>query len=194
MKRRCFLFTAFSFITFLGFGQNDSLQLKDKIERKDNVQSTSKIKVKDSLSLVPTNRPKKAFLWGAIIPAGGQVYNKRWWKIPLAAGAYVGLGLYIKNRQDLFNRYDQIYDSATSCKCNQEISPGFNWSAKQIKVVRDKARDSRDVSLFLSIGAHLIIALEAYVDAHLKDFNVSEDLSFKINPATGSIGFVYQLH
>lgn len=194
MKRRCFICIILLFFTMILHGQNDSIRQNATKTIQEGLHTKSNIDVKDSLSLVPNNRPKKAFLWGLVLPGAGQAYNKRWWKVPLAAGAYIGLGLYIKNRQDLFNRYDQVYDSAISCKCNQEISPGFNWSAKQIKVVRDKARDSRDVSIFLSIGAHLIIALEAYIDAHLKDFNVSEDLSFKINPNTGAIGLVYNLH
>ena len=69
--------------------------------RMDSLQQL-KIKKQDSLSQIIDKRPQHALLYGLLIPGGGQLYNKRWLKFPLAIGGYVGMGLFIKFNQDLF--------------------------------------------------------------------------------------------
>lgn len=175
-------------------GQNDSTLT---IPALDSTSKLDKKKIKDSLSLEVNNKPKKAFLFGALIPAGGQVYNKDWIKLPFVVGGYTAIVYNYNFKQNRFKEFNSYYSEALACKCKvtvREEPYKIEWDAKQIKLYRDRFRDNRDVAIFIGVGAHLIIALEAYVHAHLKDFNIDQDLSFKIRADQGSIGFVYNLH
>ena len=178
-------------------GQTDSTLLEHGLVSSDSTTKSDKKKIKDSLSLLLTNRPKKAFLLGVLVPGGGQVYNKDWLKLPFAIGGYAGIVYNYNFKQNRFKEFDSFYSEALVCKCKvtvREEPYKIEWDAKQIKLYRDRFRDNRDVAIFIGVGAHLIIALEAYVHAHLKDFNIDQDLSFKIRAYQGSIGFVYNLH
>ena len=79
--------------------------------QQDSVKE-SKLKLKDSLSLILDKRPRNAALFGLIIPGAGQVYNKRWWKLPIVYGAY-GLAFYnVKFNRDVYKKYDGYYQTA----------------------------------------------------------------------------------
>ncbi|MEP7266864.1 MAG: DUF5683 domain-containing protein [Saprospiraceae bacterium] len=150
--------------------------------------------IKDSLSMLPNHKPRTAFLLGLGIPGGGQIYNKRWWKLPLVYGGYGGLVYFYNYRKGLFKEWNGYYEEAISTGKPVSVRPGLDWTDKQIKLYRDKFRDGRDVAIFAFVGVHLLVALEAYVDAHLKDFNIDEDLSLKLSPSNAGIGLVYNLH
>jgi hypothetical protein len=159
---------------------------KDSIEKKV-------LKQKDSLSLVLDKRPRNAALLGLIIPGAGQVYNKRWWKLPIVYGAY-GLAYYnLKFNRDVYKKYDGYYQTALK-DGKVVIKTDFELDVRGAKLFRDRARDNRDVALFTLIGVHVLAILEAYVDAHLKNFNIDDDLSFKFSPQTGGMALVYALH
>jgi len=191
----CYLLILF---WYSGMGQTDSTSTREISKKKDTTLLVDKKKVKDSLSLLMNNKPKKAFLLGALIPGGGQAFNKDWIKLPFVAGAYAAIGYNFNFKQNRFKEFNAFYTEALDCKCKVTIReyPTYKieWEAKQIKQYRDQFRDNRDVAIFLGIGAHLIIALEAYVHAHLKDFNIDQDLSIKLNVGQGSIGLAYNLH
>lgn len=166
------------------FGQKDSIKF-------------SRIHMKDSVSLIIDKSPRNAFYLGLLLPGGGQIYNHRWWKLPLVYGGY-GLALYnLKFNQDLYKKYNGYYQSAINNTVNHTvvINPDLPpYTLKQIKIVRDKVRDRKDVALFIVIGVHLLVGLEAYVDAHLKNFNMDDNLSIKISPENGGLALVYNLH
>lgn len=155
---------------------------------------TKKSATKDSLSLIIDRRPRNAFWLGMLLPGGGQIYNDRWWKLPIAYIGYGGALYNIKFNRGIYNEWNEYYELALKTNMKVEVRPGILFDAKQIKVYRDKARDQKDVALFIAIGAHLIISLEAYVDAHLKNFNIDEDLSIKAFPESKGIGIAYALH
>lgn len=181
---------------YSNIGQTDGTLSQDKIL--DSNKVVAKKKAKDSLSLLLNNKPKRAFLLGALIPGAGQVFNKDWIKLPFVAGGYTALAYNFNIKQNRFKEFNSFYSEALACKCKVTIReyPTYKleWDARQIKQYRDQFRDNRDVAIFLGIGVHLIIALEAYVHAHLKDFNIDQDLSFKLNAGQGSLGLAYTLH
>lgn len=180
------------------FGQSDSIRPSNPGHVNDTIIKANKKKLKDSLSLVLTSKPKRAFLIGSLIPGGGQIYNRDWLKLPFVIGGYAAIAYNFNFKQNRFKEFDVFYSKALTCKCKVTIreypTGNIEWEAKQIKPYRDRYRDNRDVAIFIGIGVHLIIALEAYVHAHLKDFNIDQDLSLKLKPEQGSIGLVYNLH
>lgn len=185
MKRIIFFKPFYIFISFLFLlqplsGQQDSTK-------------ESRLKKKDSLSLIIDKRPRNAALFGLALPGAGQVYNKRWWKLPIVYGAY-GLAFYnLKFSRDIYKKYDGYYQTALK-DGKVVIRTDFELDARGAKLYRDRARDNKDVALFTVIGVHLLAVLEAYVDAHLKNFNIDDDLSLKYSPAAGGLALVYSLH
>ncbi len=150
-------------------------------QNKDSLQLTSP---KDSfiqkeVSLWPV--PKKALLFG-IIPGGGQLYNKKWWKVPLVYGALGAGGYWLYQNQKLYRFYrDQLL---------QEINmPGStNGSVLTHRNNRDRFdKSTQQAYVYLGI-IYLLQATEAFVDAHLNHFDVSDDLSWYIKPSTTFTG------
>jgi|GEM_PF-611330 len=151
----------------------------------------------DSLSLVQDKRPRTALWLGLALPGAGQVYNKRWWKVPLVYGAY-GFAVYrIRETRNRYLEFDGYFKEALATNAKVEVVPDVFFDARQIKTYRDRFRDDKDRAVFLLIGIHFLSALEAFVDAHLKNFNIDDDLGLQlVNPDSGgpAIGLRYRLH
>jgi len=113
-------------------------------------------------------KPGKAALYGLLIPSGGQIYNKKWWKVPLALGIDGSLTyVLIFNRQQ-YNKSEKRYLELLA-----EGSP----LASRYKQQRDYYRKWSEYSWLWLIGGHLITVVDAFVDRHLMDFDISPDLS-----------------
>ena len=131
--------------------------------------------------------PGRATLYSLVLPGAGQLYNKRWWKVPLVyALEGTAIYFYIQNR-NLFNKLDDCYfglieDSLNpSAQC--ELSSGRIITDQSTAFqFRNQARNRKETAFLVSIGAHLFQALEAFIDRHLIDFDVDEDLTFKFGP------------
>lgn len=124
--------------------------------------------------------PKIAMRRSLILPGWGQLYNNRWWKVPIV---YAGFGVFavliIKNNQGYME-----YDRAVKCKgdtsCVNDPFPGY--SIDNIISVRESYRRYRDLNFILTGLWYTLNVVDAYVDAHLRDFNVSDDLSLDVHP------------
>lgn len=134
-----------------------------------------------------SGNPGKAALYSLIFPGAGQFYNKRYWKVPIALAAE-GLAAYILI--DNIKRYNKWNDEweyqLVNMTNNPEVTSVYDPSA--IKRVRDNARQQKDYSWVALIGIHIIITAEAFIDRHLIEFDVSDDLSLNIRPANYAPG------
>ncbi|MCG9910369.1 MAG: DUF5683 domain-containing protein [Flavobacteriales bacterium] len=171
----------------------DSTQIKTggkiKISSSD---SASVIAVADSANTSKSKKPKpdfryhspvKATWMSAVLPSLGQFYNRRYWKPPII---YVGLGVslyFLIDNQQKFIIARNSYRARVGVS-GFTVHPKYEtYSADQILSDRDFYRTNRDYSI---IGVGLVYALnivDAAVDAHLRTFDVSDDLSMKIRPA-----------
>ncbi len=142
---------------------------------------------KDSL-LHKKHDPGKASLYSAIIPGGGQIYNHKYWKLPLVYAA-VGIPgyLYFYNRK-WYEKFQyaiavSIHNSQgdSLAKVDPTIRPYITNTAGIISV-RDSYRKNEDYSVLFFLLFWGLQVVDATVDAHLRDFSVSSDLSFKIKP------------
>ena len=161
----------------------DSLQkLATPVKDKKEVDSVMKV-----------HSPRKAIIRSAIIPGWGQIYNKKYWKLPLVYGA-LGTTAYIffdniKTYKDLRFAYaakykaslppDQGRDSTNYFKIPSKYLP---ISAESLRNGRDQFRRYIDYSVLFFVAFWGLNVVDAAVDAHLKSFDVSSDLSFRIKP------------
>ncbi|WP_432673198.1 DUF5683 domain-containing protein [Flavobacterium sp. SM2513] len=134
--------------------------------------------VADTIIQKPINplAPARAAFYSAIVPGLGQVYNKKYWKVPIVLGA-VGAGVYFySTNNDEYHRYRQAYKQRL--KGLDDEFKGQYSDATLINAQKGFQRN-RDLSLVITIGLYVLNIVDANVDAHLKQFNVSDDLSFR---------------
>lgn len=145
--------------------------------------------------------PRKALIWSAI-PGGGQVYNKRWWKVPVVYGGLLGMVAvadfnqtrYVRFRTALENRClgegNIILPGATECVPTEDEFDPNQVSDDALIQARNNADKSRQTAYIGIFVVYLMQAVEAYTDAHLQEFDISEDLSFKIGPVVQPDGMM----
>lgn len=144
--------------------------------------------------------PARAAFYSAILPGLGQAYNKKYWKIPIAyAGLGVGVYFYIANDQQ-YDRYRSIYKRRLEGHRDDEfIVNGVERVSNDglIRAQRFYARN-KEVSILVIAGIYALNIIDANVDAHLAQFNVSEDLSLKpsvnYDEFTGKTGYGLSLN
>ncbi|MCF8245344.1 MAG: hypothetical protein K9J46_09330 [Saprospiraceae bacterium] len=123
--------------------------------------------------------PNKALYLSLAFPGGGQLYNKRWWKAPIVWGGYAALIYSAKYNTGIYKRLRDAYIDA-----QQGLEHEFpNLDAGDLKRLRDQYDKNKQLSYIGMFGLHIIQAAEAFVDSHLKTFDVSDDLSFRIKPS-----------
>lgn len=156
----------------------------------DKSEQTSKKKEKKVF--IPD--PVKATWLAAIFPGGGQIYNRKYWKLPIIYGGFVGCAYALSWNGQMYSDYSQAYldimdDSPETDSYLDMLPPGYNVDAnleylkKVIKRKKDYYRRYRDMSMFIFIGVYAISIIDAYVDAELASFDISKDLTLKMSPA-----------
>ncbi len=125
--------------------------------------------------------PNKALYMALAIPGGGQLYNKRWWKVPIAYGAYA---MFIVAIDRNTSRY-RLYRDAYIAELKGELHPfsGTSLDANDLRTIRDGYDKNKQLSYIGLVATHLVVTAEAFVDAHLRTFDVSDDISFQLKPA-----------
>jgi len=122
----------------------------------------------------------KATILSATCPGIGQLYNKKYWKIPVL---YAGLGTimyyYIQNNNH-YNDYKAAYLSETDNNSSTINNTGYNSS--NLITLQDQYRDNRDLSAFFFILLYTLNIVDACVDAHLINYNVNDNLSLYLKP------------
>lgn len=165
----------------------------------DTTATPIKVKAKDESYM--TKSPSSA-LWRSVIPGWGQYYNEDYWKAPILFGAAVGLGGLIYYFNSEFQDYSAQLDAATMAgskipiKSPDDLSDTFypikkrilsDLEIRQLKGNKEFNRDNRDKMALYLLGVYVISAVDAYVGAHLYDFNVDDELSYNMN--VNKLGF-----
>jgi hypothetical protein len=126
--------------------------------------------------------PNKAALYSAILPGLGQAYNKKYWKIPILTGAAVVTGYYINFNQKRYNLFRRAYFAEIDDD-PETINPLPRFSPEGLQRNVEYFRRNRDL-LFITSGLiYLLQIADAHADAHLFNFDVSEDIAFKFEPS-----------
>ncbi|WP_372973331.1 DUF5683 domain-containing protein [Muriicola sp.] len=135
--------------------------------------------------------PSKAAFYSAILPGLGQIYNRRYWKVPIVYAA-IGTGVYAYvYNDDLYDRFRSAFKRRRAGFTDDEfydvngsgIVPGSpDLSDEALQDAQERYQRDRDLALLITIGLYAFNIIDANVDAHLKQFNVNEDLSLDIKP------------
>ena len=147
-------------------------------------------------------QPKKRFIpdsqrsvWLALVfPGAGQIYNRKYWKLPIVYGGFVGCTYALSWNNKMYKDYSQAYldimDDDPNTKSYEDFLPmnssiaGQEERFKEIfRKRKDAYRRQRDLSIFAFIGVYLLSVIDAYVDAELSDFDITKDIGLKVEPA-----------
>jgi hypothetical protein len=144
--------------------------------------------------------PKRSVICAAICPGLGQIYNRKYWKLPLVYGGYMGFIYAVAWNNKNYQDYSQAYFDLSKDDPNNPDSWHDSWInfvpagrepseymldanfKSQLKNGKDFYRRYRDLSIILTVGWYLICMADAYVDAQLFDFDISSNLSLRIEP------------
>jgi len=141
---------------------------------------------------------KKATTLACICPGAGQIYNRSYWKVPFVVGGFAAMAFCIDWNNRGFQRFRTAYhlrvDYDNKLKEWQDngqqgerpvARDEFNgrYQASFLKNLKDNYRRNRDLCIIITAGLYILQVVDAHVDAHLKDYDISDDLSLNIEPA-----------
>lgn len=196
------------FLTEEAAGRRDSLAVADSIaaeNRRKMLEMTSG--PQPSEQPVPTDslqqamRPKrwvpnptKATWLALVIPGAGQIYNRKYWKLPIYYGGFAGCAYALTWNGKMYRDYSNAYREAVngnwdSSSIQDLLPPGYldRVSTTQLTETLRRRKDSyrryRDLSVIAFIGVYLLSVVDAYVDAELSNFDLTPDLSMRLEPA-----------
>lgn len=146
---------------------------------------------------VQVHSPKKATIYSAILPGLGQAYNKKYWKIPLIYAGFGTIGYFIGWNNGFYSTYKQAYsdftddDPATDSYLELDATQYYDLEnptdslnfKSGLSKQSDYYRRNRDLLIISMIGFYGLNIIDASVDAHLFDFDISEDLTLNWQPA-----------
>jgi hypothetical protein len=133
--------------------------------------------------------PTKAAFYSAILPGLGQVYNKKYWKVPLVYGG-IGLSVYYYTFNN--NKYHEYRDAYKDRLAGRPVE-GVYANVDNDRLLRGQRfhQRNRDLSMLCAVGAYVLNIIDANVDAHLKQFNVNDNLSFSPGIIQNDINYNY---
>lgn len=176
----------------------------------DTIKAEAALTRKDSLALLSTPdtvkprqkrdwatwrpNPKRALWLAIVIPGAGQIYNRKYWKLPIVYGGFVGCAYAMRWNNQMYRDYSQAYldlmdNDPNTQSYNQFLHLGAKIDESNIaryqnlfKKRKDKFRRWRDLSFFCLVGVYALSVVDAYVDASLSEFDISDNLSLKVEP------------
>jgi len=126
--------------------------------------------------------PRKALLYAAVLPGLGQVYNKKYWKLPLIYGGFYGLIYSVSFYQDRYTYYKtELFDVLNGTATTQKYG-GYVFPEQQLRTIVDRYRRERDYWLIFAGLLYILQIVDAHVDAHLKEFDLNPNLHVSIEP------------
>lgn len=157
--------------------KRDETIVKEAVEQKGSNKKDKKQKPTPEIN-PESYHARQAAKW-AILPGGGQIYNKKWWKVPIAWAMIGAGGYFIYNSASNMRTYNIALDMRNSGLPDQFQG---TLSEQQIITYRNHYRRNLQLSAFGTVGLWTLTILDAVVDAHLKTYNISDDLSIKFKP------------
>ncbi len=123
--------------------------------------------------------PAKALLFAAVLPGAGQIYTKKYWKLPLVYGGLFATGYAINFYQEGYKTYkSELFDLVNS---GDPIGPS-GFTEGQLQTIVDRNRRERDFFIIIMAGVYVLQMVDAHVDAHLKEFDLNPTLQVSIRP------------
>lgn len=173
-------------------GDTVKLSSADSLQFAKNVNQQATLLNKTAFS----PNPKKAVVYAVIFPGLGQIYNRKYWKLPIIYGGFLGVAYAISWNGGMYSDYKTAYkdivldpENTTSwhhfVSNPQEVlnSPTLlKQYQDRFKRRKDTFRRNRDLAIIVGVGLYALSIIDAYVDASLYNFNISPDLSMTVSP------------
>ena len=138
------------------------------------------------------SRVNKATTLAMICPGAGQVYNQSYWRVPIVIGGFATTIYCIDWNNRGYQRFQKAYRLLSDYEKNPELYPngsqdefGGRYSSSFLKNLRNSYRRNRDLCIILTAGLYILQVVDAHVDAHLRDYDISKDLSVSLSPVIG---------
>ena len=170
----------------------DTMQPNLSLALPDTTVKLSKKPKRDWTTWKPN--PQRALWLALVIPGGGQIYNRKYWKLPIVYGGFLGCIYALTWNNMMYKDYSQAYidimDNNPETKSYEkfmQLGRVINdTNIERYKTIfknrKDKYRRWRDLSFFVMVGIYALSVIDAYVDAELSVFDISKDLSLKVQP------------
>lgn len=180
-----FIIIAFLIIGAKSFAQDRPVLINDSI---NHVQNDSLIIEGDPIEnaeLIEMKArqfdPRKAGLYSAVLPGLGQAYNKKYWKMPIIYGGFIGLAYGIDFYHNQYNLYrGELFEILET---GAAVSPILEFNEDQLRARIQDNRRERDFLIVLTAVLYFLNIADAHIDAHLKEFDLNEKLKLVVDPA-----------
>lgn len=194
---RLFVIIAMLAMALTGHAQEEAELVKDTLRTSEvsiMIDSTKLVKAPRDWSTWRPN-PQRALWLALVLPGAGQIYNRKYWKLPIFYGGFMGCIYALTWNNMMYKDYSQAYldimdDDPKTASYNKFLHLGRQITAENeerykniFKKRKDRYRRYRDMSFFVMIGVYALSVIDAYVDAELSDFDISKDLSLRVRPA-----------
>lgn len=137
--------------------------------------------------------PQRALWLALVIPGAGQIYNRKYWKLPLVYGGFLGCTYAFTWNQQMYSDYSQAYldimdDNPATESYKDFLPPNFDITGREdrfkeiFKSRKNRYRRWRDLSVFCFAGVYILSVIDAYVDAQLSEFDITPDLTMRVEP------------
>jgi hypothetical protein len=166
----------FLFSAMPGFSQQTTTQDSLIVESQDTVLLKT---------YAARYNPRRALLLAAVVPGLGQVYNKKYWKIPLVYGGLYATGYAINYYNDLYRDYKFVLFSALEQGVGEnelDSTLGMKTTVRGYRNAVDKAQRERDLMIIIMGLVYVLQIVDAHVDAHLKEFDLNPKLQVRLEP------------
>ncbi len=129
--------------------------------------------------------PRKSAMYSAVLPGLGQIYNRKYWKVPIVYGGFAALSWYAMFTHEEFVRYRNAYSFRIdgNPETIDEFIDDFRYTEDVLQRFRDYYRRQRDRTYIWIALFYAINIIDATVDAHFFDFDVSEELGIRVGPS-----------
>lgn len=128
--------------------------------------------------------PRRSLLLAAVVPGLGQIYNKKYWKLPLVYGGFYAIGRGITYYNDIHDDYRAhlFYNLEHDLANPNDVNPATQLRTGQLRRIVDRARRERDFMVILMAGMYILQIVDAHVDSHLKEFDLNPNLRVSVEP------------
>jgi hypothetical protein len=149
---------------------------------KDSVKVNGISTAKDTANVAKKHSPTKAAILSAALPGLGQAYNKKYWKIPIVYAGFAGLGFWIGTNVKNYRTYREAYQYRLDGKPETIDQFVGQYQDDDLKTLKNFYRRNMDLSIILTAVWYSLNIIDAAVDAHLFEFDVSDNLSLRVEP------------
>jgi len=157
-------------------------------QSRDSVFAVTDSIPNDTLA-IKSHPPKVATILSAIVPGAGQIYNKKYWKVPVIYAGLGGLGYLFIQNNNKYKTFLNAYIARTDTLTNTIDEFEGKYTAENLLTLKNLNRRNRDLTIVGITVLYILNIVDANVDAHLFTFDVSDDLSLQIIPSLPSYSY-----